>query len=202
MQRTTGLIRMGLMGAAFIALTIVLIVFQPGSPRKAAVTPVPESSVTRVAPAMDNLAAPSMEDVGQKPPAIATDPVRAGDGSGVAIVHAEPSSVRDLTFGAISNLKSATTGEAPAPGEPGSFLHSVVQRSLTATASTPTGETVAPRQFRTASYFVRPGDTLISIAQEVYGNPEMASALFETNTDILPDPDMLRAGMVLSLPDP
>ena len=191
------------MGTAFVALTVVLIVFQPGSPRNAANAPVQEASVTRVAPSLDALSTP----------AVAEAAPTAQSPAGAALVSPQtvpgdvvPSSVRDLTFGAISNLKSATTGETPAPGEPGSFLHSVVQRSLDASASQqsavqpePVSQSLA-RQPRARSYFVRPGDTLISIAQEVYGDPQMATALYESNAHILAGPDTLRAGMVLGLP--
>lgn len=50
-SNSAGYIRMALMGTAFIALTIVLIVFQPGSPRNTQSSFEPEapSAVTRVA---------------------------------------------------------------------------------------------------------------------------------------------------------
>lgn len=206
-QKHKGLIRMALMGTAFIALTVVLIVFQPGSPRKVQNVPVPDASVTRVAPALDTI---------ETTPAPATahhdaaqlDTERAA--RSVPQTNApEPDSMRDLTFTAISNLKSATTGEAPAPGQPGSLLHSVVQRSLGVTpqAQSPeiarTETTVSTARVpKVGSYFVRPGDTLISIAQELYGDADMAARLFEANTDVMARPDSLRPGMVLEVPSP
>ena len=200
-SKTSGLIRMGLMGTAFIALTIVLIVFQPGSPRKAQVLPEPETEirVTREAAPLDTVA-PSVEPVQQTvtvaPQPVAT-PVRTAD---------EPTNMRDLTFSAISNLKAATTGEAPAPGQPGSLLHSVVQRSM-ANSTRPQVTEIEPVRADTSraptvtAYFVRPGDTLMSIAEELYGDVNMSTAIFQANTDTLSRPDSLQAGMVLKLPN-
>ena len=199
-QKTTGLIRMAIMGTAFVALTVVLLVFQPGSPRHASGTALPETSVPRVAAPLDSVVnAPadvsgsgvSFTDVAQQPVAP----------SSAAL------SMRDITFGAISNLKSATTGEAPAPGEPGSLLHSVVQRSIAGepvqTSPVVQPEPVAAKPVRKSvsdKYFVRPGDTLGSIAQEVYGDAGMASEIFLKNTNIMSRPESLRAGMILDLP--
>ena len=204
-QRHKGLIRMGLMGTAFIALTIVLIVFQPGSPRHANNAPVPEASVTRVAPSLDTISAPSTSANRKAGTEMITTARPAPAPSEVPATG----SMRDLTFSAISNLKSATTGEAPAPGEPGSLLHSVVQRSLKsapevqapANAQTQTSASTI-RTPKTGSYFVRPGDTLISIAYELYGDADMAARLFEANTDVMARPDSLRPGMVLEVPAP
>ena len=123
-----------------------------------------------------------------------------------------PTNMRDMTFSAISNLKSVTTGEAPAPGQPGSLLYSVVQRSIAnGTTARPDASTVTqvepvststPNQQTTRSYFVRPGDTLLSIAKEVYDDTTMSSEIFRQNTNILTSPDSLKPGMVLKLPTP
>lgn len=213
MMRTSnsaGYIRMGLMGTAFIALTIVLIVFQPGSPRNAESTfePEPSSTVTRVA---DPLTPPRTLEVA---PVTAPAPVQVPTPMPQLATtdHAEdaPSNLRDMTFSAISNLKSVTTGEAPAPGQPGSLLHSVVQRSIANSTAAPTTAPPvteirpisAPRLPSTGSYFVRPGDTLLSIAKEVYDDTTMSSEIFRHNTNILTSPDSLKPGMVLKLPTP
>jgi nucleoid-associated protein YgaU len=200
-SKTSGLIRMGLMGTAFIALTIVLLVFQPGSTRKAQVLPDPETEtrVTREAAPLDTVAPPvepTQDIVTAAPqPAITLGPTAD-----------EPTNMRDLTFSAISNLKAATTGEAPAPGEPGSLLHSVVQRSI-ANTTRPQVTEIEPVRADTSrtptvtAYFVRPGDTLMSIAEELYGDVNMSTAIFQANTDTLSRPDSLQAGMVLKLPD-
>lgn len=210
MSQPRGLIRMALMGTAFIALTVVLIVFQPGSPRNKSSIPVMEDpSVTRVATQETDVVAASA-------PVALDDPTPEGAPASTRpftpTQSTDPANVRDLTFAAISNLRSATTGEAPAPGQPGSLLHSVVQRSLGATPGpTVTNERITPitetatspiRRPNSGSYFVRPGDTLMSIAEEVYGDVGMATSIFQSNLNIMSRPDSLRAGMVLALPSP
>lgn len=177
--RNSGLIRMVLMGTAFIGLTVVLVVFQPGSPRHAALPPAPESSVTRDAPAP-------------------LEAVIVSGTAGATAMTQQPASVRDLTYGAISNLKSATSGATPAPGQPGSLLHGVVQRSLhTDPQST---QPMATNAAASGTYIVQPGDTLVGIAKKLYGDVNMASEIFIRNTGIMPRPDSLRAGMSLDLP--
>ncbi|OSQ53203.1 LysM peptidoglycan-binding domain-containing protein [Marivita geojedonensis] len=205
--RKSGLIRMVLMGSAFVALTIVLLVFQPGSPRNTQSTALFEeaNTVTRVAEPLtkviDTTAPPALAPVTEP-----VQPTLASDASA-------PSTMRDMTFSAISDLKSVTTGEAPAPGQPGSLLHSVVQRSMANSAAPGTQVITKPSEIEpirsetprfpaTAAYFVRPGDTLSSIAQEVYGDSAMSSEIYANNTDIMARPDSLRAGMVLKLPAP
>jgi len=201
-NRNKGLIRMAIMGVAFITLTIILIVFQPGSPRhQQASAPVvtPDTTVTREAPVLEDMTPTSSVAAIQNTP----QPIRPA-------TTGEPTTVRDMTFAAISNLKAATTGEAPAPGEPGSLLHSVVQRSMGAAPSVapaapqPEQVSAAPQIMRPTSgtYFVRPGDTLVSIAQEMYGDVGMASEIFDNNKDVMSRPDNLRVGMVLALPTP
>ncbi|MGJ8603268.1 MAG: LysM peptidoglycan-binding domain-containing protein [Marivita sp.] len=202
--KTSGLIRMALMGTAFLALTIILVVFQPGSPRNAEILPDPatQTSVTRTADPMPSVTAPT-RDIAVVAPVIA--PVRSVETPSVQAPQ-DPTNMRDMTFSAISNLKSVTTGEAPAPGEPGSLLHSVVQRSI-ASAPAPSNvtqiepvRTDARRAPTSGSYFVRPGDTLLSIARDVYGNTEMSGEIFRSNSDIMPSQDSLKPGMVLKLP--
>jgi nucleoid-associated protein YgaU len=50
------------------------------------------------------------------------------------------------------------------------------------------------------TYIVQPGDTLVSIARDLYDDVNMASALFTANITQLPRPDALRVGMKLRLP--
>lgn len=207
---SAGYIRMALMGTAFIALTIILIVFQPGSPRNAQSSFVTEthSIVTRVTDPLTNAPAVKAPIVAAPDPAQVPAPRIAVTVQG----DSQPSNMRDMTFSAISNLKSVTTGEAPSPGQPGSLLHSVVQRSI---ANTSTGQVTTPqvteiepvstraqRSPIAGSYFVRPGDTLLSISKEVYGDTAMSSEIFRQNANILTSPDSLKPGMVLKMPTP
>ncbi|MEJ2533989.1 MAG: LysM peptidoglycan-binding domain-containing protein [Gammaproteobacteria bacterium] len=52
------------------------------------------------------------------------------------------------------------------------------------------------------TYEVQPGDSLWKIAAEVYGNGAEYPKIFEANRDILDDPDLIRPGQVLRIPDP
>ncbi|WP_292289155.1 LysM peptidoglycan-binding domain-containing protein [Marivita sp.] len=197
-SKTTGLIRMALMGAAFIVLTVVLIVFQPGSPRTAQVLPDLETSVTRSAAPLN-----AIEPVSE--PAARNTTASRPSTTVVNNSADQPTNIRDLTFSAISSLKSVTTGEAPFPGQPGSLLHSVVQRSMAAgpppqLRDIETVRADVPRAPSAGSYFVRPGDTLRSIAQELYGNAALSTEIFEANIGLLSRPDDIQPGMVLKLP--
>jgi nucleoid-associated protein YgaU len=51
-------------------------------------------------------------------------------------------------------------------------------------------------------YVVQPGDTLRSIAELQYGDAGQWPRIYQANQDVIgPDPDALRAGMQLRLPD-
>lgn len=51
------------------------------------------------------------------------------------------------------------------------------------------------------SYTVQPGDSLWKIAEAHYGNGTKYQAIFEANRDILDNPDLIRPGQVLKLPE-
>jgi nucleoid-associated protein YgaU len=51
------------------------------------------------------------------------------------------------------------------------------------------------------SYTVASGDTLRSIAQQVYGDADLWPRIYDANRDAIgPDPDTLRSGTVLRIP--
>ncbi len=50
------------------------------------------------------------------------------------------------------------------------------------------------------TYTVKTGDCLWSIAQQIYGNGEKWNDIYKANTDILSNPNLIRAGQVLKLP--
>jgi LysM repeat protein len=50
------------------------------------------------------------------------------------------------------------------------------------------------------SYTVRPGDSLSSVAAEVYGDASQWRRIFEANRDQLGSPEELRAGMTIRIP--
>jgi nucleoid-associated protein YgaU len=49
-------------------------------------------------------------------------------------------------------------------------------------------------------YTVKSGDSLSKIAKEFYGNPMQYKEIFEMNTDILKNPDLINVGQVLKMP--
>jgi|GEM_PF-930850 len=51
------------------------------------------------------------------------------------------------------------------------------------------------------TYTVKSGDTLSAIAQEMYGSASKYQKIFEANTDQLKNPDKIRPGQVLVIPD-
>lgn len=53
---------------------------------------------------------------------------------------------------------------------------------------------------QTQKYVVQSGDTLIKIAEKVYGNPRAFTDIFNANQDVILDPDHLVAGTELYIP--
>jgi nucleoid-associated protein YgaU len=51
------------------------------------------------------------------------------------------------------------------------------------------------------TYTVKPGDTLSKIAKEHLGNANSYMAIFEANKDQLTDPDEIKPGQVLKIPE-
>ncbi|HVC33498.1 MAG TPA: LysM peptidoglycan-binding domain-containing protein [Chloroflexota bacterium] len=49
-------------------------------------------------------------------------------------------------------------------------------------------------------YVVQPGDTLVSIAEKVYGDPKAFTDILNANQDVILDPYDLRPGTVLYVP--
>jgi nucleoid-associated protein YgaU len=65
----------------------------------------------------------------------------------------------------------------------------------------PSPSAVVARPAASTEYVVQPGDTLRSIAQEVYGNTDEWPRIYDANRDLIgPDPDSLQAGMRLRIP--
>ncbi|MEN5061364.1 LysM peptidoglycan-binding domain-containing protein [Luteimonas sp. TWI1416] len=56
----------------------------------------------------------------------------------------------------------------------------------------------APAPVRT--HVVRKGDTLSTIAEQVYGRASRWQAIYAANRDVLDDPDRIQPGQVLQLP--
>lgn len=50
------------------------------------------------------------------------------------------------------------------------------------------------------THVVRKGDTLSTIAEQVYGQTRRWADIYAANRDVLDDPDCIHAGQVLQLP--
>lgn len=189
------MIRMVLFALGFVAITISLVIVQPGANRRTADVPM-ENPVTRADPVLSPMTETIRDvttDLAQPEPAPA--PVVPA----VAMPRPTPNAglddqaMRQMTWETLSSLNHAT-GRETAPGQPGSLLHTIVRRSLDAPGAAP-GQADAP-----AIYIVQPGDSLVSIADKVYGDVNMTGPLFAANQAILTRPDDLRAGQTLVLP--
>ena len=66
---------------------------------------------------------------------------------------------------------------------------------------TPVGSPSPSPPLAASDYVVQPGDTLRSIAQARYGDPEQWPRIYEANRDVIgADPDRLQSGSHLRLP--
>jgi len=50
-------------------------------------------------------------------------------------------------------------------------------------------------------YTVQPGDTLSKISREFYGDPNQYRKIFDANRNVLADPDTIRPGQRLTIPE-
>ncbi|WP_186766475.1 LysM peptidoglycan-binding domain-containing protein [Puniceibacterium confluentis] len=182
------MIRLVLFFGGFVAVTLLLLVFQPGAAVKRGGYSDNPPEVSRGAPQLTgafDTAEPEVTPTPQEQPP--GDPRRVMDTHSPA---AAPD-LRRLTWDSIARLNAAT-GRSRAPGQPGSLLHSIVRKSLEVQQT--------PAIRNPAEYIVRPGDTLVSIAQALYDDVNMSGPLFAANQHVLAGPDDLRAGQVLKLP--
>jgi LysM repeat protein len=58
----------------------------------------------------------------------------------------------------------------------------------------------APAAGDATVYEVKPGDTLGAIAQRFYGKASLYPKIFESNRDILTNPDLIKVGQKLKIP--
>jgi len=71
-----------------------------------------------------------------------------------------------------------------------------VQSGSSSTAPSPAPATSAGR-----TYTVLKGDNLSKIAQRLYGDAAKWRTIYEANTDIIKDPNLIHPGQVLKLPE-
>lgn len=195
------MIRMVLFALGFIAITVTLVIVQPGAPRRAADAPLSEPAVTRAQPALNAAVLQSQQAVADLPqaapqpaPVPVPQPRAAAVPAPTTLPDVDDQALRRMTWDTLSSLNQAT-GRETAPGQPGSLLHTIVRRSLD---GVPSGGAAA--QPRAEIYVVQSGDSLVSIAERIYGDVNMTGPLFAANQSILTRPDDLRAGQTLVLP--
>lgn len=73
---------------------------------------------------------------------------------------------------------------------------------VSAAPPAPAAPAAAPEAAQTTIYEVKPGDTLGAIAQRFYGKASLYMKIFEANTDILTNPDLIKVGQKLKIPKP
>jgi nucleoid-associated protein YgaU len=71
-----------------------------------------------------------------------------------------------------------------------------VQSGGSSTAPSPT-----PAKSAARTYTVVKGDTLSKIAQSMYGDANKWRKIYEANTDLITNPDVIHPGQVLKIPE-
>jgi nucleoid-associated protein YgaU len=107
-----------------------------------------------------------------------------------------------LAVGVATGALAPGLGRTPSPGvsaRPTVVFASAATPSSSTPTPVPTDEQPTPEA--SSEYTVEPGDTLRSIAAQVYGDPDRWSQIYDANRESIgPDPDALRVGLRLRLP--
>jgi nucleoid-associated protein YgaU len=200
------MIRIVLITAGFIGITVALIMMQPSNPRQVASaapeTAEPDPTVTRqntdfqaltqLGAAPENDTAPATRE-----PALAVTPQPAPKLSSEA--NLETMILGVLKQGQSEEYIEALITDAAENGKitvPDSLITSdgrVDTSALLATLSQPT----APARH---THTVSPGDTLASISYRYYGRTEHGPAIMAANADTLPAESHLSVGQSLVIP--
>ncbi|WP_370311417.1 LysM peptidoglycan-binding domain-containing protein [Sagittula sp.] len=203
------MIRMVLFAIGFIAITVALIVVQPGAGRDvseaAAAEPVTRTDLDLPTPATAEVPVVPMTPEATPAPAPQQQAsLPQAEPAALSVTRAvstpDDREMRRMTWSTLSSLNQAT-GRETAPGQPGSLLHAIVRRSLDgtpATAAEASGSTTPAGGPQV--YVVVSGDSLVSIAEKIYGDVNMTGPLFTANRSIMSRPDDLRPGQTLVLP--
>jgi nucleoid-associated protein YgaU len=95
---------------------------------------------------------------------------------------------------------STSPSSAPSPQRP-ALSSPVPSPSSVASSPAPTSPTATTTQAAAETYEVQSGDTLLSIAQQYYGDPTLWRQIYDANKDTIgADPDKLQVGMKLNIP--
>lgn len=224
MTGSTGLVRTAILAIGFLAITLALIILQPG-PRqsygdaelRAVTRTATEFDAKMSAAAVQPIEVPEAmhEEHAQRPieqvltdvqtaTAMASAPVPARP----APVQATPQELRQTSWNILESLNEVSGRNVP-PGDPGSLLHTIVGRALQDSAvqlgepdiaQHRPGNISASSVPNNGEYLVRKNDTLLMIAQRLYGDPAAFVKIYEANRDQLSRPEDLRAGHLLRLP--
>ncbi|MFE6904447.1 LysM peptidoglycan-binding domain-containing protein [Streptomyces sp. NPDC057717] len=105
--------------------------------------------------------------------------------------------------GPSSSLSAGTTLTLPADATPAvpsaSGAGSGLQAQLASSSRTASED--ASEQGSESTYTVRPGDTLWDISEQQQGDPTRYPQIVEANPGVIKDPDLIRPGEQLSIPD-
>jgi len=98
-----------------------------------------------------------------------------------------------------TSVPSASVAPAVAPSPPRPALASPVASPSVATAAVSPTSTTEPAAGET--YEVQSGDTLLTIADQKYGDGAQWRRIYDANKDVIgSDPDKLKIGMQLKIP--
>jgi nucleoid-associated protein YgaU len=172
------MLRATLIAAGFVAITLALILIQPGKPRPVAdLPPLSGNDVTRTATDLSAL----------NPTAPASDPLV--NSAALATQPALPAPA----------LPTAPQIPAAMPVGPAGLV-TAEGRVDTALLLSALSQPARPRVPNT--YTVATGDSLASIAYRFYGDFARQADILAANADTMQATDRLRVGQVLNLPTP
>lgn len=207
------MLRATLIAAGFVAITLALILIQPGKPRPVAdLPPLSDSDVTRTAPDLSalNPTAPASDPLVNSA-ALATQPALPAPALPTApqTPAAMPvgPALESMVLGALQQGQSegyidALVNDAAKKGkvEVPQGLVTAEGRVDTALLLSALSQPARPRVPN--SYTVATGDSLASIAYRFYGDFARQADILAANADIMQPTDRLRVGQVLNLPTP
>ncbi|MBQ0750605.1 MAG: LysM peptidoglycan-binding domain-containing protein [Roseovarius sp.] len=207
------MLRATLIAAGFVAITLALILIQPGKPRPVAdLPPLSDSDVTRTAPDLSalNPTAPASDPLVNSA-ALAAQPALPAPALPTApqIPAAMPvgPALESMVLGALQQGQSegyidALVNDAAKKGkvEVPQGLVTAEGRVDTALLLSALSQPARPRVPN--SYTVATGDSLASIAYRFYGDFARQADILAANADTMQPTDRLRVGQVLNLPTP
>lgn len=195
------MIRVVLISAGFISITVALILMQPSGPRHAANMPEAaqhDPAVTRqdtdfeTLTDLDITAQPATAKIASEAPDMVAPKVANDTRLETMILSALKQGQSEEYIGALVN-DAADKGKVNVPESLITPDGRVDTTALLATLSQPAD----PGHY---THTVAPGDTLASISYRYYGRTEHGTAILAANTKTLPNENHLRVGQTLVIP--